>query len=253
VARVQFASDLHLEFGRGAPLEIPLDPATDVLVLAGDLHPIAAKLEPFIRVSSSKVPVILVAGNHDLFGQDITSGYRQLEEWAQTIHNCHFLQNRRVELSGVTFIGATLWTDFAGADPDVMQRAPTMMTEFFAVKDLAAPKRRLTSERLLAMHRESVAYLEGELHRCDRARTVVVTHHAPSFRSRSEKGELWDPLYASDCEALIERCGPALWIHGHVHSSFDYRIADTRIVCNPRGYVGHALNEGFDPGQSVEI
>ena len=26
-----------------------------------------------------------------------------------------------------------------------------------------------------------------------------------------------------------------LWIHGHLHSSADYMIGKTRVVCNPRG------------------
>jgi len=30
-----------------------------------------------------------------------------------------------------------------------------------------------------------------------------------------------------------------LWIHGHTHESFDYMVGDTRIVCNPRGYIGY--------------
>jgi hypothetical protein len=30
-----------------------------------------------------------------------------------------------------------------------------------------------------------------------------------------------------------------LWTHGHTHHVFDYRIGSTRIVCNPRGYVGY--------------
>ena len=30
-----------------------------------------------------------------------------------------------------------------------------------------------------------------------------------------------------------------LWLHGHVHDSFDYRVGRCRVICNPRGY---ALN-----------
>jgi hypothetical protein len=30
-----------------------------------------------------------------------------------------------------------------------------------------------------------------------------------------------------------------LWTHGHTHEDFDYMIGTTRVVCNPRGYVGH--------------
>ncbi len=27
-----------------------------------------------------------------------------------------------------------------------------------------------------------------------------------------------------------------LWVHGHTHSSHDYRVGPCRVVCNPRGY-----------------
>jgi hypothetical protein len=30
-----------------------------------------------------------------------------------------------------------------------------------------------------------------------------------------------------------------LWVHGHMHDEFDYVVSETRIVCNPRGYIGH--------------
>ena len=29
-----------------------------------------------------------------------------------------------------------------------------------------------------------------------------------------------------------------LWTHGHVHDDFDYMINETRVICNPRGYIG---------------
>jgi len=47
----------------------------------------------------------------------------------------------------------------------------------------------------------------------------------------------------------------ALWIHGHTHDSFDYLVRDTRVVCNPRGYVKHDIQENasFDPALVVQI
>ena len=30
-----------------------------------------------------------------------------------------------------------------------------------------------------------------------------------------------------------------LWTHGHTHHEFDYMVGSTRVVCNPRGYVGY--------------
>jgi Icc-related predicted phosphoesterase len=76
-----------------------------------------------------------------------------------------------------------------------------------------------------------------------------MTHHAPSGRSlpESRRGDPINAAYASDLEALIERTRPQLRVYGHIHSSSDYRIGVTRMVCNPRGYTPSHLYPGFDP------
>ena len=33
----------------------------------------------------------------------------------------------------------------------------------------------------------------------------------------------------------------ALWIHRHMHESFDYEVYGAPVVCNPRGHVPNAL------------
>ena len=47
----------------------------------------------------------------------------------------------------------------------------------------------------------------------------------------------------------------ALWVHGHTHDSFDYEVAGTRVLCNPRGYARDGVNENaaFDPALVVSI
>ena len=42
-------------------------------------------------------------------------------------------------------------------------------------------------------------------------------------------------------------------IHGHTHNSFDYSVKGTRVVCNPRGYVGYQLVDGFDSARTVTL
>jgi len=88
-------------------------------------------------------------------------------------------------------------------------------------------------------------------------KTVVVTHHAPSERSVAPKyaGQILNHAYFSHMDDMIEAAKPAIWVHGHVHSSFSYKIGETRVVCNPRGY---PLREGpenpeFDPQMAVEV
>jgi hypothetical protein len=46
-----------------------------------------------------------------------------------------------------------------------------------------------------------------------------------------------------------------LWIHGHTHDSFDYRLNGTRVLCNPRGYARDGVNENpmFDPQLVIEV
>jgi hypothetical protein len=39
-----------------------------------------------------------------------------------------------------------------------------------------------------------------------------------------------------------------LWLHGHVHDSFDYQVGRCRVVTNPAGYI---INRRFaiDPSE----
>ncbi len=68
--------------------------------------------------------------------------------------------------------------------------------------------------------------------------TVVITHLAPARGSIAAKfaGSPLNACFVSDLEPQIRRWQPALWLHGHVHDSFDDRIGSTRVVTNPRGH-----------------
>lgn len=83
--------------------------------------------------------------------------------------------------------------------------------------------------------------------------TVVVTHHAPHVGSLHARNgnDIIAAAYVSDLATLIEAGKPRFWIHGHVHSSFDYTAGRTRVVCNAHGYGRE--NAAFDPALVVEI
>jgi hypothetical protein len=44
-----------------------------------------------------------------------------------------------------------------------------------------------------------------------------------------------------------------LWTHGHTHEDFDYHIGSTRVVCNPRGYVGYEARADTWQPKLVEL
>ena len=102
------------------------------------------------------------------------------------------------------------------------------------------------------LHKRSRAFIEAELAKPFEGATVVVTHHAPHPRSmHSHYGsDLLSAAYVSDLTAVIEAGQPNLWVHGHVHENFDYRVGATRVVCNPHGY--GVENQKFDPGLVIE-
>ena len=105
----------------------------------------------------------------------------------------------------------------------------------------------------MARHGVSRQFITEELAKPFDGPTVVVTHHAPSWLSVPDKFREASAAYASRLEDLILDHEPLLWIHGHTHTSFDYKIGKTRIVCNPRGYHGFELNPDFEVNLIVEI
>src|SRR6185295_12942775 len=103
----------------------------------------------------------------------------------------------------------------------------------------------------------SVAWLEERFAEPHEGPTVVVTHFAPARGSIAARfaGSPLNACFVSDLEPQIRRWQPALWLHGHTHDSFDYRIGATRVVANPRGYVlkGEIENRRFDPSLTLEV
>jgi Icc-related predicted phosphoesterase len=61
--------------------------------------------------------------------------------------------------------------------------------------------------------------------------------------------------FASNLEDLILRHQPELWVHGHIHHVRDYPIGDTRVVCNPRGYLAAGWSErtGFVEDLVIDV
>ena len=149
------------------------------------------------------------------------------------------------------FLGTTLWTDFLNADPGLMAGLREQMNDYVQIRYRGAL---LVPEDLLAIHRAARAWLEYELAVPYPGPTVVVTHHAPLFASwRAAPTSVFKGAYCNDFSELIGKYRIDLWVHGHVHACSDYRVAGLRIVCNPRGYDGYQLVDGFNRALTVDL
>lgn len=241
--RIQFFSDIHLEFGDFA---IP-DTDADVLVAAGDIGLGASGIE---WLKSAGKPVVFVAGNHEFYAGEYAAVRAALAA-ATAGSSVHLLEDSEAQIDGVRFVGGTLWTDFNGADPALMSVARNSMNDYLQIRCGEGP---LVPAHTLEANARTRRWLHDALARPFDGRTVVVTHHAPSFRSWQADPD--SPLryaYCNDLHGLIARPPVDLWIHGHVHYVSDYLENGVRILCNPRGYHGYQNVRGFDPARIVEI
>lgn len=259
--RLLILSDLHLEFGTFEPPDASL---YDIVVLAGDIA-VGVKAVHWARRESTFCvrPVVLVPGNHEFYGSERARMLEQLREAADG-SNVHVLDRDEVIFPDIRFLGATLWTDFEldvkqGTDVgQAMRDARFGLSDFCGSIDERSPddqsRRRFTPEDARCEHWLSRGWLQERLlARTDRDATVtvVVTHHAPSSRSMDSiyEGSELNPCFYSDLpQSFFET--PSLWVHGHTHSSSDYRHHATRVMANPRGYRrrdGSMENGAFDP------
>jgi predicted phosphodiesterase len=241
--RIQYFSDIHLEFG---PFEAPATDA-DVVVAAGD---IGVGVDGINWLKQIGKPVIYVAGNHEYYlGQ-----YQQIQRALATAaagSSIHLLENSEVVIDGVRFVGATLWTDFDEGNPLMMREAQLGMNDYLHI---GYGDGRLQPVHILQANAGSRAWLERALATGFGGKTVVVTHHAPSFRSwKNEPDSLFKHAYCSDLDRLLDKERVDLWIHGHIHYVSDYRQNGVRVLCNPRGYHGYQTVKGFDAAKTVEV
>ena len=236
--QINFISDLHLEFG---PMEIEPE-AGDVLVLAGDID-IKGRVDWINDIAGRFNHVIYVLGNHEFYNGAMDSIYRKTREGL--VDNVHLLENESVTIAGVTFHGATLWSDFLNGNPMSYLQCDQAINDYRLIR-AGDGNYRFKPQIAHSLHNISKVFLQENVKEGD----VVVTHMAPSLLSIHEKYKNdmnINGSYASDLSELILDTKPELWFHGHVHTSFDYTVGNTRILCNPRGYVGEELNSEFEP------
>lgn len=267
-------SDLHLEFevynnskrhypDRYFSLPVLDTDSETVLILAGDIALIDRPYMyvPMLEEMSTRFKaVIYVCGNHEFYHYSVKSGYHKLRQEIQ--HTGTFLlQNDKIKIDDVTFIGATLWTDFNKHNYSDMVSAQMGLADFKFIRTGTAIDphlRKLRPADVVSMHLDSVAYIESvltEVKLKNDEKAVVVTHHAPSYQSIHPMyyGDPYNACYYSDLDGMVLKYEPELWFHGHMHNSFNYHIGRTNIICNPRGYTPKELNKDFNPLLLLEI
>ena len=233
----------------------------------------------FFQECAKQFPLVLyVAGNHEHYHGDFSTTVSNLKNKLAYLDNVQVLECDTFRYQGYVFVGCTLWTDMNQADPLTLYHIKSAMSDFriisnsnnktyrrvplyardengayikgtdgAKIQDGIKMKEEISTfspQDAVNEFHKSTQYINTVYTNLAPTETmVVVGHHAPSRASthpRYVHETLMNGGYSSELsEFILDRPRIKLWTHGHTHEDFDYTIGSCRVVCNPRGYIGH--------------
>jgi len=250
---VQYCSDLHLEFKENAEYlaRNPIQPEGSILLLAGDVVPFAVMDKHntfFDRVSDQFEMVYWIPGNHEYYHSDILKRSGSFCEKVRP--NVVLINNEIIEHEQVRFIFSTMWTQIS---PPREREIRQGMSDFHVIRHGSSPFLPL---HFNALHKESVDFLRVSLRQPWDGKTVVVTHHVPTFLNypAKYKGDILSEAFAVELFDVIELCGADYWVYGHHHQSVpEFTIGTTGLINNQLGYVKYKEHLNFDVSRTIQV
>lgn len=254
--KIQYMSDLHLEFGENSRYlkhnELPV--TGDMLVLAGDIFYLRDRIAPMMKfwkwASDNYKQVLIVPGNHEYY--NYSDVMEQGLQWKWMFRkNVGYYQNQVIRIDDTDFVLSTLWSRINPNDEYFVWKG---MNDFRQIK---FDGKLLQVEEFNQMHETCMDFIRKSVEESTASHIVVVTHHLPTFEvvASQHKNSVLNSVFASEYGDWIAHSRIDAWIYGHSHSNIDIEIGSTRVICNQMGYVfanEHLVN-GFNPEKYVEI
>ena len=221
----------------------------------------------FMQRCSAQFPhVIYVMGNHEHYNGDFAKTETHLKDVLGYLKNVYVLEKEIKVIDDVTFIGGTLWTDMNNGDSLTLYHMKAMMNDFRCVENsnrvvnykayeqingvdnrekpiFKTRTARFSPEDAFEEHAKFKGYIQQIIEGKFDQKFVVCGHHSPSKQSthaRYADDTVMNGGYSSNMnEFIMDHPQIKLWTHGHTHHPFDYMIGETRVLCNPRGYINY--------------
>lgn len=250
---ISYHSDLHVDKHHADPLcDQALLSATgaDVIVLAGDIsnhRELTARYCLRVAADHPAAQIILVAGNHDHYHNEIADSLAFFRRELAKADNIHFLENQCLLLERSTpqgmirmnFLGCTYWTDYLLQGE---QNAPFAMHNSSLLRDFSVVEtvrdgqpELITPGDIAAINRESRHWLQQQLARLAGQNTCVITHFAAHPAHDSWNNSL-SPFFVNQFTNIEPAHMPDFWISGHTHYNTGFVEGRTRFISNCLGY-----------------
>ena len=251
--KIQYCSDLHLEFPTNKRYlkANPIMPEGEILLLAGDIIPfqeMEKENDFFNFLSDSFEHTYWIPGNHEYYRSNISERTGTFHEKIR--NNVSLLNNTALEHQGVRLLFSTLWSKINPTYEFVIKKS---MADFHLIKNNG---RKISGDEYDQLHEDCLAFLVKELSRATNLKTIVVTHHLPTFLNYPEKyrdSEL-NTAFATELFDLIESSNADYWIFGHSHEVLpDFKIGKTTLITNQLGYVEYGEHHHFSQNKNIQI
>jgi Icc-related predicted phosphoesterase len=242
--RVQYCSDLHLEFEQNSNYLTtnPINICGDILILAGDIVPLHDEYlnNSFFRFISKKYKqVFWVPGNHEFYYNNISDYNSSFN--IQLLKNLSLVNNVVVQYEGIRFIFSTLWSRISKKNEKIIERG---VSDFECINN---NNKKFKVSDFNKLHNESISFIRQSL-KGDKVKTIVVTHHLPSALCDSPVHNT-SPIREAFCADLtdyIEESNANFWIYGHSHyNQKPLFVGNTIMLTNQLGYIHLNEHEWF--------
>lgn len=253
--KVQYASDLHLEFRDNSRFlrDNPLIPVGEILLLAGDigyLNDDNYTVHPFWDWASENFKqTLIIPGNHEFYkGKDL--GALDAGCIAVIRHNIKCYYNAVITIDDIDFILSTLWSHIFSENSFVTERG---VSDFYRI---AYNSQLLTSHHFNEEHLKALQFLNDALQSSKSAKRVVITHHVPTALCMAEefKNSRINGAFVAELHDFIYDNNIDYWVYGHSHRNLpEIDINGTKLLCNQLGYVHHGEHATFKNTASFSI
>lgn len=243
--KVQFCSDLHLEFPENREfLKLnPLKPEGDILLLVGDVVPFAVmdKYNDFFNYVSNNFKLTYwIPGNHEYYYFDAAARSGVLNEKIRD--NIFLVNNVAILHDDVRFIFSTLWSKINPSNEWNLQQS---LSDFQVIKFNGE---RFSPSHFNQLHQDCFNFIQQEVKKPHSGKTVFATHYVPTFLNYPEKykGDALNEGFAVELFDFIEASNADYWIYGHHHCNTpDFAIGKTQLLTNQLGYVKYGEHQNF--------
>ncbi|MDP4224234.1 MAG: metallophosphoesterase [Bacteroidota bacterium] len=251
--KLQYASDLHLEFPENKELldQRPIRPEGDILILGGDIVPfryLNLYSDFFDYISDKFATTYWIPGNHEYYHSDLSERGLILNEKIR--ENIFLVNNTSVVTNNTKLVFSTLWSRISKTH---QFEIVLQYSDFHYIRNNG---KLIDIDEYNRMHEQCRSFLTEEISNKSPGKLIIVTHHLPTLTNYPEEyiGNPLSEAFATELSDLIKAAGPDYWIFGHHHTNRgDFNVGRTRLVTNQLGYVMYNEHRKYSDERYIDI